>query len=309
MTSQRRGLSIEVGRLTKRFGSVLAVDDLSFRVEPGRVTGFLGPNGSGKTTTMRILLGLVQASSGTATIGGSRYVDLPDPTATVGAVLESTSFHPSRRARSHLSMVAMAGGFPATRIDEVLELVGLESDARRKVGGYSLGMRQRLQLAVALMGDPSVLILDEPANGLDPQGIAWLRSLLKDLAGEGRTVLVSSHLLAEISQTVDDIVIISNGALRAAGPLNEIGQSRGPLIRVKTPEVDRLRSLVERSGYRTRPGEGGTIRVEGATPEELGSLLAADSIVILEMVQEHEGLEQLFLELTTERAPIDGEAS
>ena len=184
--------TIEVRDLTKHFGRVAAVRGLDFTVEPGRITGFLGPNGAGKTTTLRMLLGLVNPTSGTATIGGQRYRDLPDPIRQVGAVLEATSFHPSRRARAHLKMIAQAAGIDLNRIDEVLDLVGLTADAKRKVGGYSLGMRQRLELAGALLGDPGVLILDEPSNGLDPQGIAWLREFLRHLASEGRTVLVSS---------------------------------------------------------------------------------------------------------------------
>ena len=206
-----RGLPVEIAGLTKHFGTILAVDHLEFTVEPGRVTGFLGPNGSGKTTTLRMLLGLVTPNSGRATIGGRLYRDLPHPSSTVGAVLEATSFHPARRARTHLRMMARAGGHDEARADVVLELVGLTADARRKIGGFSMGMRQRLELAGALIGDPDVLILDEPSNGLDPQGIAWLRDLMRYLAGEGRTVLVSSHLLAEMAQTIDNVVIVSHG--------------------------------------------------------------------------------------------------
>jgi ABC-2 type transport system ATP-binding protein len=299
VVQKKNGLPIEIVGLTKRFSSVVAVDGLTFSVQPGRVTGFLGPNGSGKTTTMRILLGLVSATSGSATIGGKRYIDLANPMRSVGAVLESSSFHPARRARTHLGMVALASGFPASRVDEVLDLVGLRDDARRKVGGYSLGMRQRLQLAVALMGDPEVLILDEPSNGLDPQGIAWLRTLLQYLANEGRTVLVSSHLLAEISQMVDDVVIISRGTLKAAGPLSEVGAARGPSIRIRTPHVDKLIEIAAQAGFSTRRVEDEVVRIDGVRPQELGPLMANNAIVIYEMVQEHEGLEQLFLEMTT----------
>ena len=214
-----RGLPIEIRGLSKHFGPVRAVDDLSFTVEPGRVTGFLGPNGSGKTTTLRMLLGLVHPSAGTATIAGHRYQDLENPTSTVGAVLEATSFHPARRARTHLRMAARAGGHDEKRVDEVLGLVGLSGDAKRKIGGFSMGMRQRLELATALMGDPDVLILDEPSNGLDPQGIAWLRDFMRYFAGEGRTVLVSSHLLSEMAQTIDNAIIVSFGQLKAQGTL------------------------------------------------------------------------------------------
>src|SRR5215469_14654407 len=199
---------LTVDNLTKRYGSVVAVDGLSFEVGPGRVTGFLGPNGAGKTTTLRMLLGLAAPNSGTATINGARYRDLPDPARTVGAALEADSFHPGRSAIEHLRIVAIAAGIPRHRAAEVLDLVGLADAARRRVGTFSLGMRQRLTLAATLLGDPGVLILDEPLNGLDPDGIRWMRDLLRQLAGQGRTVLVSSHLLAEAAQTVDDVVVI-----------------------------------------------------------------------------------------------------
>jgi len=207
------GSAIEIHSLSKCFGSVRAVDDLSFEVTAGRVTGFLGPNGSGKTTTLRMLLGLVSISSGTATFAGRRYGDIDKPIHHVGAVLEATSFHPGRRARDHLASVAMEAGIAASRVDETLDLVGLSDVGRRRVGKFSLGMRQRLQLATALLGDPEVLILDEPSNGLDPQGIKWLRRLIKQQAASGHAVLVSSHLLAEMEETVDDVVIVSEGKL------------------------------------------------------------------------------------------------
>ena len=213
-------MDVSVRALTKRFGAVDAVRDLSFDVPAGRVTGFLGPNGAGKTTTLRVLLGLVRPTAGQALIGGRRYADLPAPRRAVGAVLEAGGFHPGRTARAHLRVLAGAAGIPPARVGAVLDLVGLAADADRAVGGYSLGMRQRLWLAGALLGDPEVLILDEPANGLDPEGIAWLRGLLRDLAGEGRTVLISSHALAEVAQTADHVVIISTGRSRFAGPLS-----------------------------------------------------------------------------------------
>ena len=239
--------------LSKHFGPVLAVDDLSFTVEPGRVTGFLGPNGSGKTTTLRMLLGLVHPSAGTATIAGRNYQDLDNPTSTVGAVLEATSFHPARRARTHLRMAARAGGHDEKRADEVLGLVGLTGDAKRKIGGFSMGMRQRLELATALIGDPDVLILDEPSNGLDPQGIAWLRDFMRYLAGEGRTVLVSSHLLSEMAQTIDDAVIVSFGQLKAQGTLDEITAGiTGVVMRARTPEADRLAGVLTQAGIAFR---------------------------------------------------------
>ena len=213
---------IEVSGLTKRFGPVLAVDQLSFAVEPGEVVGFLGANGAGKTTTLRMLLGLVRPDAGTATINGHAYADLPEPLHQVGAVLEASSFHPGRTARNHLRVQALAGQADPSRIDDVLDLVGLTEAAGRRVGKFSLGMRQRLGLAAALLGDPQVLVLDEPANGLDPAGIAELRDLLRGLAEEGTTVLVSSHILAEAAQTVDSVVILDGGRLVAQSTLHEL---------------------------------------------------------------------------------------
>ena len=291
--------SIEVKGLTKRFGAVTAVDGLSFTVEPGRITGFLGPNGAGKTTTLRILLDLAGPTSGSCTIGGRRYRDIPDPSRHVGAVLEATNFHPSRRARAHLQMMAIEAGVASPRIDAVLALVGLTADAKRKVGGYSLGMRQRLQLAGALLGDPSVLILDEPSNGLDPQGIAWLRDLLRHLAADGRTILVSSHLLAEMAQTVDDVVIVSRGRLRAQGPLSILTTRAQSSMRVRTPEVDRLSEIARGAGFAPRQLGGDALLVDGATPEALGPLIATNGVVVHELVQVSQDLESLFLELTT----------
>ena len=293
------GLPIEIRGLTKHFGRVHAVEGLEFTVQPGRVTGFLGPNGAGKTTTLRMLLGLVNPTSGTATIAGQRYRDLPSPLHQVGAVLEATSFHPARRARAHLKMIALAGGIDFSRIDEVLDLVGLSGDAKRKVGGFSLGMRQRLELAGALLGDPGVLILDEPANGLDPQGIAWLREFLRHLAREGRTILVSSHLLAEMAQTVDDVIIVAQGQLRAQGPLAGLieGGVRSAM-RVRTPEAARLQALVQASRRTSRREAPDVVVIDGTTPEELGPVLAANQIVVYELAPEGGDLEQLFLSLT-----------
>jgi ABC-2 type transport system ATP-binding protein len=214
--------TIRVRGLTKRYGTVTAVDELTFDVAPGLVTAFLGPNGAGKTTTLRMLLGLVTPSEGEALIGGRRYGDLADPRRTVGAVLETTGFHPGRTGRDHLRVIATGAGISGSRVPEVLDQVGLSGAADRRVRGYSLGMRQRLGLAAALLGDPEVLILDEPANGLDPAGIAELRDLLRDLAAEGRTILMSSHVLSEVAQTVDRVIIIAAGKLRHTGPLTEL---------------------------------------------------------------------------------------
>ena len=213
---------IDIRQLTKRFGNLVAVDDLSFTVAPGRVTGFLGPNGSGKTTTLRAALGLIRPDAGTVTINGVRYQELASPSRVVGAVLEAAGAHPARRASDHLRIHATAAGVDARRIDVVLDVVGLTDAARRRVGGFSLGMRQRLDLATALLGDPEILILDEPTNGLDPAGVRWLRDLVRSFAAEGRTVLVSSHLLAEVANTVDDVVIIDRGHLVRAAPIGDL---------------------------------------------------------------------------------------
>ncbi len=294
----RQGATIEVQGLTKRFGTVVAIDDLEFTVSPGRVTGFLGPNGAGKTTTLRILLGLVAPSAGTATIGGRRYQELDHPLSQVGALLEATSFHPSRRALDHLRMVAMAAGIDQRRAGAVLDLVGLSDVANRRVAGFSLGMRQRLSLATALLGDPAVLVLDEPSNGLDPAGIAWLREFLRFLANEGRTVLVSSHLLAEMALTLDDVVIISGGTLRAQGPLSALTSRLHSVMRVRTPEPDRLVAVLEGAAIAYRRSDDGAIEIEGIEPEQLGPLLAASQVVLYELVRERSDLESLFLSLT-----------
>ena len=225
-------MAITIRGLSKHFGPVRAVDDLTFDVAPGRVTGFLGPNGAGKTTTLRMVLGLVRPTAGEALVGGKPYAHLPAPRRTVGAVLETTGYHPGRRGRAHLRILAGAAGASKRRVDEVLDQVGLTGAADRRVGGYSLGMRQRLGLAGALLGDPPVLILDEPANGLDPAGMAWLRRMTRQLAAEGRTVLVSSHVLAEVAQTADDVVIVNAGRLRYAGSLEALGRLEDAFLRL-----------------------------------------------------------------------------
>jgi ABC-2 type transport system ATP-binding protein len=294
---------IEVRGLNKAFGSIRAVSDLDFTVTPGRITGFLGPNGAGKTTTLRILLGLVAATSGTATIGGQLYRNLPRPIEQVGAVLESTSFHPTRRARDHLRMSAIAARLPKARVDEVLELVGLADAGRRRVGAFSLGMRQRLGLAHALLGDPMVLILDEPANGLDPQGIAWLRDFLRYLADQGRTVLISSHLLAEVSQTVDDVVIIADGRARAQGPLSSLLTQARTRLRIRTPEAGRLAGTLAAAHWDAQRVADDVVVVEGVPVEELGPVLARNQIVIHELVNESVDLESIFLSLTSAAPP------
>src|SRR5437867_8072235 len=231
---------ITIKELTKRFGEVVAVDDLSFEVDRGTVVGFLGPNGAGKTTTLRMLLGLVAPTAGSARIDGRRYRELSEPVRHVGALLEASSFHPGRSARDHLRVVTTAAGLPLSRADEVLDQVGLAGAARRRVGGFSLGMRQRLGLATALLGDPEVLILDEPANGLDPEGVHWLRGFLRHLADQGRTVLVSSHVLAEVAQTVDQVVIVARGRLVTQSTLAALTGRTDQLVRVRTPQAETL---------------------------------------------------------------------
>jgi ABC-2 type transport system ATP-binding protein len=293
------GLPIEISGLTKHFGHIRAVESMTFTVTPGTVTGFLGPNGSGKTTTLRMLLGLVSPTSGTATIGGHLYRELPNPALQVGSVLEATSFHPSRRARSHLRTVARACGRDDKSVDAALDLVGLRADAMRKVGGFSLGMRQRLELAGALIGDPGVLILDEPSNGLDPQGIAWLRDFMRYLAGEGKTVLVSSHLLSEMAQTIDEVIIVSQGHLRAQGTLDSItGNLTASTMRVRTPEADRLSALLTDAHFSFTRLAGDQVAVHQVTPEQLGPLLAQHQVVLYELVHEGTDLESVFLSLT-----------
>jgi ABC-2 type transport system ATP-binding protein len=292
--------AIEVHGLSKQFGEVRAVDDLSFEVVAGRVTGFLGPNGSGKTTTLRMLLGLVSITNGTATFGGRRYVELDHPIRHVGAVLEATSFHPSRRAEDHLKTVAIGAGIPLTRVDETLELVGLSDVARRRVGKFSLGMRQRLQLATALLGDPEILILDEPSNGLDPQGIQWLRTFIRHQASIGHAVLVSSHLLSEMEETVDDVVIVSHGKLVLQTTLAELASQAGTStgMRIRSPELARLIPVLDAIPVAYRQTAPDTLVIDGATPEWFGPLAAQHQIVLYELVHERGGLEEVFLSLT-----------
>ncbi|MCX6414841.1 MAG: ATP-binding cassette domain-containing protein [Actinobacteria bacterium] len=300
--------TLTIDHLSKRFGKVHAVRDLSFTVEPGRVTGFLGPNGSGKTTTLRCLLGLVRPSDGTASIGGQPYRDLDHPGRVVGAALEASGFHPGRTARGHLRVIADALDLPKTRVDEVLGLVGLEDAAGRKAGGFSLGMRQRLSLAAALVGDPGILILDEPANGLDPEGIAWLRGLLRGLAREGRTVLVSSHVLSEVQQTVDDVVIISKGALVRAGSLADLAGNGAVRVRVRSPRRDALIRALEVSGEGPpptvlEPSDDGELLVTGLTASDIGRRAFLAGVELHELTQQTNDLESLFLELTATGTP------
>jgi ABC-2 type transport system ATP-binding protein len=283
---------------------VTAVDNLSFTVPTGRVTGFLGPNGAGKTTTLRILLGLVRPTSGKATIDGQTYAELTDPLHTVGAALEATGFHPGRSARDHLRAQATAARIPASRIEQVLVQVGLIESAGRRVGGFSLGMRQRLALATALLGDPPVLLLDEPANGLDPEGIAWLRGFLRFLADEGRTILISSHVLSEVQQTVDDVVIISNGRLVRHSPLAELETVHTCLVRTPTPgplieALARQRMAATTVGY-------GLLRVTESDPARIGSVAFDTGIELHELRAERSDLEAIFLGLISEAQGVTG---
>ncbi len=290
------GHVLEFTAVTKRFGPVAAVDGLTARVEPGVVTGFLGPNGAGKTTSLRILLGLVRATSGRATIGGKTYADLPHPLQTVGAALEASSFHPGRTAANHLRVYARAAGISDARVDEVLGLVGLAGVAGRKVGGFSLGMRQRLGLAYTLLGDPGVLVLDEPANGLDPEGIKWLRGFLRQLAQEGRTVLVSSHMLAEVQQTVSSLLIISNGRLVYEGDMAGLTQPDDYATIVDAPDRAALAAALDAQGIPYEQLRTG-FTVREADPARLGAIAASAGIALSNLQRRGPALEEVFLDL------------
>jgi ABC-2 type transport system ATP-binding protein len=287
---------IEVESLSKRFGATQAVAGLSFQVEPGTITGFLGPNGAGKSTTLRSILGLVHPDAGRTAVLGVPYRELDRPLHRVGAVLEASEVHPGRSGRNHLHVLAAAAGLPRARVEDVLELVELKGSARRRVKGYSLGMRQRLGLAAALLGDPEVLVLDEPANGLDPAGIRWLRDLLRSLAAEGRTILVSSHVLAEVAQTVDRVVIIHRGRLIQQASIAEVLAGAEGATRVRTPETARLRELLAAGGAVVNEADG-VLLVE-APPERVGEIAAANGVVLHELGVERATLEEVFLELT-----------
>jgi ABC-2 type transport system ATP-binding protein len=294
--------SIQLHGLTKRYRDVTAVDDLSVDIRAGAVTGFLGPNGAGKSTTMRMLLGLVRPTAGTATIGGRRYADLEHPLQTVGAALEASSFHEGRTGRNHLRVMCAAAGLPRARADEVLEQVGMTAAANRKVRGYSLGMRQRLGLAATLLGNPRVLILDEPANGLDPEGIRWLRIFLRGLANEGRTILVSSHLLSEVEQTVDDVVIIAGGRSIRQGKVADLRSEQMVAVRVRTPQVDQLVAALNGAAVRkTGPDQ---LHVDNVEPAYVGKAAFAAGVELHELVAERSDLEAVFLELTSGKAVI-----
>jgi ABC-2 type transport system ATP-binding protein len=290
--------TIVLDRITKRYGAITAVDRLSFGAAPGRITGFLGPNGAGKTTALRVLLGLAEPSEGTATVLGGPYTDLEDPARSVGALLDADTYHPWRTARNHLRATAAAAGIGRDRVEEVLRLVGLEQAAGRRVGGYSLGMRQRLGLAGALLGDPRILVLDEPTNGLDPEGIRWLRDFLRRYAARGRTVLVSSHNLAEVEQTVDDVVIIAHGRLRAHCTLEELRARSGGTVEVRTSHVAELCGRLAALQIDSTQTGDGRLLISGAAPEKVGELAALGGIPLFGMTTRASDLESLFFELT-----------
>jgi ABC-2 type transport system ATP-binding protein len=297
---------IVVSGLTKQYRGVTAVHDLSFTVEPGRVTGFLGPNGAGKTTTLRMLLNLVMPGAGTATIGGRRYADLEEPSRVVGAVLEASAAHKGRTGRNHLRACCLTVGLPLSRADEVLDLVGLTPAADRKFKGYSLGMRQRLGIAAAMLGDPGVLILDEPANGLDPEGIRWMRELLQGLAAQGRTVLVSSHLLSEMQALADDVVIVAAGRLVRQGAVTDVlaSMSGGDRVKVRTPEPEKLTAALHGTGVAVTTDGAGMLLVSGATATSVGDTALAAGVAVHHLTAEQPDLEDVFLELTQGKATI-----
>jgi ABC-2 type transport system ATP-binding protein len=299
--------TIELHRLTKEFGppraTTRAVDDLTCTVEPGRVTGFLGPNGAGKSTTMRLVLGLDRPTSGTATVGGRDYAALDSPLRAVGALLDAHGAHPSRTARDHLRFLAASNRIPASRVDEVLEEAGIASVAGRRIKTFSLGMRQRLGIAAALLGDPPVLMLDEPTNGLDPEGFVWMRQLLRRLAGEGRTVLMSSHLMNETSAVADHLVVLGRGRLLAdVGTGEFIDRNSAPRVRVRTSDPVRLRASMAAKGHTMREAEDGRWTVEGATAEEVGAVSARQGIPVLELTDLRVSLEDAYLALTSASA-------
>ena len=295
--------AIEIDGLSKRFGKVQAVSDMSFAVDAGRVTGFLGPNGAGKSTTLRMLLGLIHADRGNGTIHGRRYQDLEHPSRQVGAVLENASFHPGRSGRNHLRVLAAAGEHPPERVTELLEQVGLTAAADRRVKGYSMGMRQRLAIAAALLGDPEVLILDEPTNGLDPPGIRWVRDLLRAQAARGRAVLVSSHLLSEVEQSVDDVVVIAKGVLRASGPIDRVlGGGGEPVTRVRSADAARLAGLLRERDLAVDTPSDDLLLVHDTEPQAVGEVAAEHRVVLRELVAQTRSLEEAFFELTEQRA-------
>ena len=292
---------IQARGLTKRYGPALAVDGLTFDVLPGRVTGFLGPNGAGKSTTMRLILGLDRPTAGTVTVGGRPYRGLRRPLWQVGAMLESGAIHPGRSARGHLLALARANQIPRRRVEEVLGLAGLDGVAGKRAGGFSLGMTQRLGIAASLLGDPGVLLLDEPANGLDPEGIAWIRGLLRSLAGQGRTVFVSSHLMSEMEHTADHLIVIGRGRLIADTSLAEFSRrATGSWVEVSSPETGRLAQLLGEQHATAEASPEGALTVRGISAAAVGDLAAAHGIALHQLVTRQPSLEQAFMELTND---------
>jgi ABC-2 type transport system ATP-binding protein len=291
---------IEIDHITKRYGEKVAVEDLTFSVQPGVVTGFLGPNGAGKSTTMRLILGLDRPTSGTTTVNGKPYRDLPAPLHEIGALLEARAIHTGRSAYHHLVAMAQTHGIGRKRVDEVIDLVGLSEVARKRVGGFSLGMGQRLGIAAAMLGDPATLILDEPANGLDPEGILWIRNLLKGLAAEGRTVFLSSHLMAEMAQTADHLIVIGRGRLIADTTVADIvtQASKDAAVLVRTPQAAELREALVGRSVTVTSAEREVLEVQGLTSAEVGSAAARHGIVLHELIPQKASLEQAFMGLT-----------
>jgi ABC-2 type transport system ATP-binding protein len=299
---------IEAHALTKRFGDKTAVDHLSFEVRPGRVTGFLGPNGSGKSTTMRLLLGLDRPNSGGSTINGKRYGDLPAPLREVGALLEARAVHTGRTARNHLLAMAATNGIPKRRVDDLIGLVGLDGVADKRVGGFSLGMGQRLGIASALLGDPQVLLLDEPVNGLDPEGIRWIRNLLKALAGEGRTVFVSSHLMSEMALTATEIIVVGRGKLITTGSVADVvRRAAGASVLVRTDEARRFGALLVDAGHQVERSATDTLIVTGADSATVGRIAAQEAIPLVELTPQHATLEEAFMEITRDAVEFAAE--
>lgn len=297
---------IQVQGLTKRYRNHAAVDGLSFEVHPGRVTGFLGPNGAGKSTTMRLIMGLEAPDAGRALIDGRPYAELAWPLRTVGAHLDAKSFHPGLTAEQHLRAVAHANAIAVSRVGVVLDMVGLSPVARRRAGTFSLGMAQRLGIAAALLGDPATLLFDEPMNGLDPEGISWMRGLLRGLAGEGRAVLLSSHLIGEMALTADRLVIVGRGRLIAEGSMAELAGGTPHSVRVRAVEQEALGDVLRRAGMAVNAGADGALSVAGADPGAIAGRAAAAGISLLELTPQHASLEDLFLELTHDRVEYQG---
>jgi ABC-2 type transport system ATP-binding protein len=290
---------IEVHNLTKRFGNKVAVDDLSFQVQPGMVTGFLGPNGAGKTTTLRLIVGLARADKGTATVNGTSYQNLRAPMREVGALLDAKAYHPGRKARNHLLALAEAGHIPARRVDEVLDFVGLSDVANRKAGTFSLGMGQRLGIAAALLGDPGVLLFDEPVNGLDPEGIVWVRTLMQSLAAQGRTVLVSSHLMSEMALTASHVIVIGRGHLIADASVEDlVRRSAGSWVRLRTPHSDLVAPRLQAAGAKVEANGDGALIVSGLEPSAIGDITFQAGVPVHELSPQEASLEEAFMELT-----------